>query len=92
MSSVSSVQYDLPGSENLLRLTVVDDRRCQQGNAPVVVLVIVPVEELLAETVTVFLGAESIRKVRPVLEGLELAFRKRIVIGDVRPAVRFGDT
>ena len=36
-------------------------------------------------------AAEAIRKLRAVLHGAELAFRIRIVVEDVRPAVRLGD-
>ena len=39
----------------------------------------------------VFDGAESIRKLRPVLEGPELGFGKRIVIAHAGPRVTGGD-
>ncbi len=53
--------------------------------------VVIPSEELSAECVRVLLRAKTAGEVRSILERLELAFRKRIVIGDVRTAVRFRD-
>ena len=52
---------------------------------------VVPAEELLTVNTCVFDGAEAIREVGPVFQGLELGLRVRIVIRDVRPAVSLGD-
>jgi len=55
------------------------------------VLVVVPLEEGLAEATGIFDGAEAVREAGAVFEGAELTFRIWIVIGDMRPAVGFDD-
>src|SRR6476620_10060185 len=55
-------------------------------------LFVVPPEELLTKGPAVLDAAETIRKLRAVLHGSELAFRIRIVVGDIRSAVALGDT
>jgi hypothetical protein len=57
----------------------------------VAVLVVVPAEEALAERSGVLDAAEPIREGRVVLEGLELALRVGVVVGDVRAGVGAGD-
>src|SRR5450756_674324 len=56
-----------------------------------VMILIVPIEEAAAERFGVLDATEALRKLRLVFHGFEVAFRERIVIGGVRPAVRFGD-
>jgi hypothetical protein len=70
--------------------TVVQHGGGQQGDARMVVLVVVPGEESSAEAQGVVVASEAVRELGTVLHGLELAFRKGIVVGDVRPAVRLG--
>src|SRR5674476_632448 len=59
--------------------------------ASMVVVLIVPCEEAAAERFGVLNAAETLRKLRLVFHGFEVAFRERVVIGCVRPAVGFGD-
>jgi len=54
-------------------------------------LVVLPVEELAAELQGLFVAGEAVGEVGAVLERLELALGERVVIRDVRPAVRLGD-
>jgi hypothetical protein len=54
------------------------------------VRLVVPGEEPVTETPRVLQRAKASGEVRPVLQGLELAFRKRVVVGDVRPAEALG--
>ena len=54
-------------------------------------LFVVPLKELLAKCAAVLDTAETIGKFRTILQRSELALRIRIVVGDVRPAVRLGD-
>src|SRR5450759_4355762 len=56
-----------------------------------VMILIVPIEEAAAERFGVLDATEALRKLRLVFHGFEVAFRERIVIGGVRPAVRFSD-
>jgi hypothetical protein len=53
--------------------------------------VVVPGEELLTESTGIWEAAETIGKIRAVLEGAELTLRVWIVIGNVGPAVSLGD-
>jgi hypothetical protein len=57
-----------------------------------VMLVVVPVEEVLAKRERTLLVAESTWKVRSILEGLKLAFGEGIIIRDVWAAMRFCDS
>jgi hypothetical protein len=51
-----------------------------QAEAAVAVLVVVPAEEVLAVRPGGLDRVEVAGEVRPVLEGLELAFRERVVV------------
>jgi hypothetical protein len=65
-----------------------DHRWRQQAQAPVVVLVVLPVEEPFAELQAVLEAGEAVGELRPVLQRLELALREGVVVGDVRPTLR----
>ena len=52
---------------------------------------VVPLEERLAVRARIGDGAESIRKFRAVLQGLELGLGEWIVVGDVRTTMGLGD-
>jgi len=69
-----------------------DHVRGQQGDAAVIVFVVLPVEESLAIGAGVFQRAEPVRELGPVPQGLDLAFREWVVIGSIGPAVRLGDS
>ena len=72
-------------------LAVVDHGRRHQAEPGMMVLVVVPLKEGLAEAASIFDGAEAIRETRAVFQGAELAFRIRIVVGDMRTAVGLDD-
>jgi len=55
----------------------------QESKAHMVVLVLVPVEELRKEAPRLVDGRKSLGEVSSVLEGLELGFREGVVIGSV---------
>ena len=52
-----------------------------EADAAVVVLLVVPVEEAAQEAQAVLVRAEAIGKFRAVLQGLELRFGERVVVG-----------
>ena len=64
----------------------------QQAEAGMTMLLVVPREELLTEGATVLNRAEALGKLGAVLHSAKLAFRIRVVIGDVRTAMGLGDT
>ena len=74
-----------------LGAAVVDVGGGEQAEAPVVMLGVVPGEEALAERPRAPDRAEALGELGPILQGLELRFGERVVVGDVRPAVRLGD-
>ena len=53
--------------------------------------VVVPVEEGLAESAGVVDRAEAIWEFGAVLHGAELGFREGVVIGNIGPRMGFGD-
>ena len=65
---------------------------CVQTNPGMMMLVVVPVEERAAEDARVLDRTKPLGKLGPVLHSPELRFRKRVVIGDIGPRMRFGDS
>ena len=84
MSAVCGEKRFLASGEDLFGLAVVDHRRRQQADPGVTMLVVVVAEEITAESAGVLNASEALRKLRAVLHRLELRFRVRVVIGDVR--------
>ena len=74
MRTECGVQDDLTMRQNVSGLTVVDHGRRHEAKARVVVLMVVPLKEGLAETAGILDGAEAIRETRPVFQGTELTF------------------
>lgn len=65
-------------------------RRGQPADAAMPMLVVVPLEELLAERPRLLQRAEAPGETGPVLQRLELAFREGIIVGDMGSAVGLG--
>ena len=65
--------------------------RREQAEPDVVVLGVVPGEEVAAEAARVLERAEAVGEVGPVLQRLELRLGVRVVVRDVRPRVALGD-
>lgn len=87
MVLVGGLQHLLSVLIDRLRLTQVQHRRCQQADATMVVVVVIPIEEGLTETASIFHRTKELGKLGLVLEGLELRFGEGIVIGDIRTRV-----
>jgi hypothetical protein len=88
---VGALQHLLAGSEDLFGAAEVHVGGGQQADPGVVVLHVVPVEEALAEGAGILDAAEPVREGGVVLEGLELALRVRVVVGDVWPGMGADD-
>src|ERR1019366_4452131 len=73
------------------RLAVVNHRWREQFDAGVAVLLVVPSEKVLAKGSGILDTAKPFREVRPVLQRAKVAFRIRVVVGNIGAAVRFGD-
>ena len=57
-----------------------------------VMLLIVPREELLKETAAILDRTKASRNLGTVLESIELCLGKGVGVGGMRPAVSFGDS
>ena len=67
ISSIGLGEDVLPAPNYLLSPAVMQHFRCQQTDAAVMVLDVVPGEEVLAEAPGILDAAKAIRKLRPVL-------------------------
>src|SRR5206468_9668709 len=63
----------------------------QKPKAAVAMLLVVPAEEDLPKCTAILNRSKTLRKLRTILQRFELRFGKRIVVGDMRTAMRFGD-
>src|SRR5437879_13664239 len=87
MRLISRVENGLALFEDERGLVVVHHGRCEQRQAGVAMFLVVPAEESLRKSAAVLNTPEAVRELRPVFHGAELAFRIRVVIGDMRAAV-----
>ena len=74
MALVSAIENDLPFCDELGSLAVVNACRCHQAQAGMVVLVVIPGEEVLAKAARILDRSEAVRVSRAVLQGLEVRF------------------
>ena len=79
-------------TKDIVGQSVVDLLGGHHGDTAVVVLLVVPVEELLAERTGILCRSEPVRELRAVLERFELRFRVRVVVADIGAAVGLGDS
>ena len=89
--AANAIEGVLAGGVNRVGLAKVNLIRCHKTDADVVMILIVPVKITAQEDPRVFDAAETRRKLRLILQGLELGLGIRIVVTYVRPAVGLGD-
>ncbi len=65
----------------------VDDGRLQESEPAVMMVVVVPAKERVAERAAIFDRPEAVRKRRAIVQRPELGFGERIVLGPVWPAL-----
>ena len=75
------------GCNDFASLAVVQRCWSQQANAAVIMLVVVPANEFPGELQGIFVASKPLWKFRTVLHCFELAFRERIVVGNMRSTV-----
>src|SRR5208282_1605997 len=85
------IEGDLTGRVNGIDLAIMHLVRRHQANPRMVMVLIVPIEELTAEASGVLDAAEALWEAWLVLQRLEVAFGERIVVGGVRAVMRTGD-
>ena len=83
MDAIGGIENGLALLEDERGLVVVDHGRSEQAQPGVAVFLVVPAKKSLRKSPTVLNAAETIRKLRPIFHGAELAFRIGIVVGDV---------
>jgi len=91
MGGVSRLQYSPSVGYDIGVSSVVDGGWREHVESRVVMVVVVQVKELCTVGQGFVIGRESIREIGLVFEGLELAFRKRVIVGDVWTAMGFDD-
>src|SRR5271157_5661399 len=85
------IKRDLAGHMNGVDLAIMHLVGGHQTDPGMVMVLVVPVEELAAEASGVLDTAEASWEARLILQGLEVAFRERVVVGRVRAVMRPGD-
>jgi len=86
------IEGELARRVNGVDLSVVYLIRSHEADPGVVMLLIVPDEECATEASCVLDAAEAFGKARLILQGLEVAFGERVVVGRVRTVMRTGHT
>jgi hypothetical protein len=66
-------------------LAVMDLAKRHQAEAGMMVILIVPVEKASTECLGILDAAEALGELRLIFEGLEVAFRERVVVGGPGP-------
>ena len=74
MRGVGSFQDQRPFAVDERRTTEVNVSRCVKAQTRMVVVIVVPAEEALAEGASILDGAETVGKLRSILERLEMRF------------------
>ncbi len=92
MIRIGGLEGCLSGGRDLLGPTVMEILRGQESDSRMVVLLIVPVEERNIEESGVFNATKTRRKLRPVLERLEVGFRVRVIIAGIGAAMGLCNT
>ena len=85
MGGVRGAARTMANLEHLVGAPIVHVGWRQIAQAAVMVRVVVPREEIVADATRVLERAKSIRELRSVFEGAELGFGERIVIAHARP-------
>lgn len=80
MGYIRLLQNNLPLRQTLLTTTVVNIGRCEQGQTGVMMLLVVPGEEVLTPLASIGQGTKAVWIARSVLQSAELSLRKRVII------------
>ena len=91
MSSVSGVENDAAAVNGRSRQTMMNHCRRKKAQAGMAVMIVIPGEELLAERTGILERPKAFGEARPVFQSAEVAFRIRVVVGDMGAAVGLGN-
>ena len=88
MRRIRGEHHVVSSREDMRSASMMKHCRRQQRDARVPMFVIVPIEELGAEPFAVFERTEAIGKARAIFQRLVDRFGVRVIVADVRTAVR----
>ena len=91
VDDVGSVKNCLALLDDKRGLAMVKHRGSEQTDPGVMMILVVPAEEVDGKDSGVLDRSEAVGEAWPILQGAELAFRVRVVVGDVGAAVGLGD-
>jgi hypothetical protein len=91
MQSLCGVKNRAPMVALLLTAPLIDQRRREEPNANMMMLLVVPSEESLAPRASFLESGKTLRIRRPVLQRFELRLRVGIVVGDAGTRMTSGD-
>ncbi len=74
MKLVGNIEHFLALPQNVFRLAIVHHRRRKQAQAGVAMFLVVPTKKSLTESTAVLNAPKTVRELRPILQGAELAF------------------
>ena len=89
MSRIRRIQVGLSAHDHRFRLSAMHHMRREEGDPPVMMFLVVPVDEFGHQRARLFDRGETLWKLGAVLQRFELRLRVGIVVGDVRTAVGF---
>ena len=92
MSAVGGGENGAPPFNRFRSQTIMNHSRREKTQSGMTVLVVIPGEELLGKRTGILKRPKSFRETGPVFQSPEVTFRIRVVVGNVRAAVGFGDT
>ena len=72
---VSNIEHILALPQNVFRLAIVHHRRREQAQAGMAMFSVIPAKKSLTESTAILNAPETVRELRPILQGAELAFR-----------------
>ena len=90
-SAIGAAEGVQAGGVDSVGLAEMDLVGRHQADAGMVMLAVVPIEEIAAERLGILDAAEALGKLRLIFYGFEVAFRERIIVRGVRPAVGFAN-
>jgi hypothetical protein len=91
MSTVGGVENRTTPFNRFRSQTIMNHSRREKAQSGMAVLVVIPGEELLGEGTGILERPKAFRETGSLFQGPEVAFRIWVVVGNMRPAVGFGD-
>src|SRR5665213_1912444 len=91
MSAVGGVENGTTPFDRFRSQTIMNHSRRKKAQSGMAMLFVIPGEELLGKGTGILERPETLRKPGPVFQSPEVAFRIRVVVGDMGATVGLGD-